>query len=113
MGTENCHQRRKARAFAVAAGLGGLLAIRCVLPAGTPQIRTGRKTAAGTSIAALEKVRIGGSYQWILERSQDVTSPVVLFLPGASAHLPNSEERNLFNTVMMTKVLPVASRQGG
>ena len=32
---------------------------------------------------------------------------------GASAHLPNSEERDLFNTVMMTKVLPVASRQSG
>jgi pimeloyl-ACP methyl ester carboxylesterase len=93
MGTQNDgRQRRKARAFAVAAGLGGLLAIRSVLPAGTPRIRTGRirsgrirsgrKTAARTSIAALERVRIGDSDQWILERSQDVTNPVVLFLHG-------------------------------
>ena len=81
-----------ARAFAVAAGLGGLLAIRSALPAGTPRIkpgrikpgriRTGRETAARTSIAALEKVRIGDCDQWILERSQDVTNPVVLFLHG-------------------------------
>lgn len=88
MGAQNdCRRRRKARAFAVAVGLGGLLAIRSALPAGTPRIRTrrtgtGRETVARTSIAALEKVRIGDCDQWILERSQDITNPVVLFLHG-------------------------------
>ncbi len=77
MGTENmCCQRRKTRAFAVAAGLGGLLAIRSVLPAGTPRVR-GR-----AGLATLEKVRIGGCDQWVLERSADVANPVVLFLHG-------------------------------
>jgi pimeloyl-ACP methyl ester carboxylesterase len=28
-----------------------------------------------------------------------------------SAHLPNSEERDLFNTIMIEKVLPIAARQ--
>jgi len=77
MGTENEYcQRRKARASAVVAGLGGLLAIRSVLPAGTPRVR-GR-----AGLAALEKVRIGGCGQWVLERSADVANPVVLFLHG-------------------------------
>ena len=77
MGTQNrCCRQRKARAFAVAAGLGGLVAIRAVLPAGTPRVR-GR-----AGLATLERVRIGDCDQWILERSEDVTNPVVLFLHG-------------------------------
>ena len=77
MGPEDrCGRPRKARAFAVAAGLGGLVAIRSVLPAGTPRVR-GR-----TGLATLERVRIGDCDQWILARSQDVTNPVVLFLHG-------------------------------
>ena len=64
------------RAFAVAAGLGGLVAIRSVLPAGTPRVR-GR-----AGLATLERVRIGDCDQWILERSEDVANPVVLFLHG-------------------------------
>ena len=77
MRTENgCCQQRKARAFAVAAGLGGLLAIRSVLPAGTPRVR-GR-----AGIATLEKVRLGDSSQWVLERSEDTANPIILFLHG-------------------------------
>lgn len=70
-----------ARAAAVAAGLGGLAALRLVLPAATPRIRDGAKAGLG-SVAVLEKVRIGGSDQWVLERSEDVSNPVVLFLHG-------------------------------
>jgi pimeloyl-ACP methyl ester carboxylesterase len=29
-----------------------------------------------------------------------------------SAHLPNSEERDLFNEVMVEKILPIAAHQG-
>ena len=68
-------------AMAVAAGLGGLAVLRFVLPAGTPRIRAGGKAGPG-GVAALEKIRIGGSDQWILERSEDTGNPVVLFLHG-------------------------------
>ena len=77
MGTENrCCQQRKARAFAVVAGLGGLLAIRSVLPAGTPRV------SGQAGLATLEKVRLGDSSQWVLERSEDTANPIILFLHG-------------------------------
>ena len=75
--------RKTARAFAAAvARAGGLIAVRFALPAGTPRIRLGGKADSAQSIAALEKVRIGGSDQWVLERSEDVDNPVVLYLHG-------------------------------
>ena len=64
-------RRRKARlAAAAAAGLGGLAVIRSILPAGTPSIRVKDKEDAGRArpIATLEKVRLGGSDQWVLEK---------------------------------------------
>lgn len=64
-----------------AAGLGGLLAAGSVLPAGTPPIRS-RGKPAGTGVATLEKVYLGDSTQWVLERSEDTANPVVLFLHG-------------------------------
>jgi len=78
-------RRRKARlAAAAAAGLGGLAVIRSVLPAGTPPIRVKDKESAERArpIATLEKLRLGGSDQWILERSEDVRNPVLLYLQG-------------------------------
>ena len=67
---------------ALAGGLAGLVAVRSALPAGTPRIRPDGRDASAGSIAALEKVRIGGSDQWILSRSEDVGNPIVLFLHG-------------------------------
>lgn len=67
------------------AGLGavlGLAALRFVLPAGTPPIRAGGPSGTTRSVAALEKVSVGGSAQWILVRSRDLRNPVVLFLHG-------------------------------
>jgi pimeloyl-ACP methyl ester carboxylesterase len=78
-------RRGKARlAAAAAAGLGSLVAIRSVIPAGTPPIRVKGTERAGRArpIATLEKVRLGGSDQWVLERSEDVRNPVLLYLHG-------------------------------
>ena len=68
-------------AATAAACLGGLSALRFALPAGTPRIRAGGKAAPG-SVAMLEKIGIGGSDQWVLERSEGPGNPVVLFLHG-------------------------------
>jgi len=76
-------QHSKARAVAVTvAGLGGLAVIRSVLPAGTPRIRVKGRPGQAGSVATLEKVRIGGCDQWILERSEDISNPVLLYLHG-------------------------------
>ena len=58
----------------LAVGILLLLIVR--LRAGTPQI------SGSTSIASLEKVRIGGVDQWVLIRGWDRTKPVMLFLHG-------------------------------
>ena len=68
--------RRSTQVAAAAATVGGLIAVRSVLPAGTPSIRGSR------AVAALEKVRIGGCDQWVLHRSQDDANPIILFLHG-------------------------------
>ena len=84
-------RRRKARlAAAAAAGLGGLAVIRSVFPAGTPPIRVKDKVSAERArpIATLEKVRLGGSDQWVLERSDDVRNPVLLYLHGYHGAVP-------------------------
>ena len=74
---------RAVRTVAVAAaGLGGLAAARFAVPPGTPPIRRNRKVGMARGIAVLEKVRIGESDQWVLERSEDVRNPVLLYLHG-------------------------------
>lgn len=47
----------------------------------TPRIKNGSEK----SIATLEKVLIGESDQWILERSENTDNPVILFLHGGPA----------------------------
>lgn len=56
--------------------------LRIVLPAGTPRIRSRGRNATAKAVAVLEKVRIGGSDQWILERSENTDNPIILFLHG-------------------------------
>ncbi len=53
-----------------------------VLPAGTPRVRSRGRAESTAGVAVLEKVRIGGSDQWILQRSEDVKNPLVLYLHG-------------------------------
>jgi pimeloyl-ACP methyl ester carboxylesterase len=99
--------RGTARAVAAAlAGASGLIAVRLALPAGTPRIHLSGKGGSARSIAALEKVHIGGSDQWVLERSEDVDNPVVLYLhggPGTSqltSNRRNTRQLEKFFTVV-------------
>jgi pimeloyl-ACP methyl ester carboxylesterase len=74
---------KKLHVFAAAvAGLGGLVAVRFALPPRTPRIRGNGSAGSARAVATLEKVRIGGTDQWILARSQDVGNPIVLYLHG-------------------------------
>ncbi|HEY5135491.1 MAG TPA: alpha/beta hydrolase [Candidatus Nanopelagicales bacterium] len=61
---------------AAAAGVGGLIAARALLPPGTPAVHGPR------AVSVLEKVRLGGAEQWVLQRSADIGNPLVLFLHG-------------------------------
>jgi pimeloyl-ACP methyl ester carboxylesterase len=78
-GFEGSGGRTGHRLAAAAAGVGLAVAVRSLLPAGTPRIRP---RPGAQPIARLETVRIGESDQWILVRSEDVGSPLVLFLHG-------------------------------
>ena len=59
-----------------AAGVGGLVAARALLPASTPRIH------GPHGVSLLETVRLGGADQWVLQRSEDIANPLVLFLHG-------------------------------
>lgn len=72
---------RRTMAGLVGLGLAGI-AVRFALPAGTPRIRLNGRSDPASSVATLERVRIGGSDQWVLERSEDVGNPILLYLHG-------------------------------
>jgi pimeloyl-ACP methyl ester carboxylesterase len=48
----------------------------------TPPITDAQGKVVASSIATLEKVKLGGSEQWISIRGQDIHKPVLLFLAG-------------------------------
>jgi len=68
--------------LALLALLAGAVGVRLALPAGTPRIRARAGAGPTRSIALLEKLRIGGAEQWVLQRSEDVRAPLLLFLHG-------------------------------
>ncbi len=79
----------------VAAVVALVMIIRFALPAGTPRIRPAQKTGPARTVATLEKVRIGDCDQWVLERSENVDNPIVLYLhggPGASQLTSNRRD---------------------
>jgi pimeloyl-ACP methyl ester carboxylesterase len=59
-----------------------VLIMRFFLPVGTPRIRLTGRSGTTKAIAVLEKLRIGGSDQWVLERSENTDNPIILFLHG-------------------------------
>jgi pimeloyl-ACP methyl ester carboxylesterase len=59
-----------------------LFVLRFLLPAGTQRIRLTQGSDPAKAIAVLEKLSIGGSDQWILERSENTDNPIILFLHG-------------------------------
>ncbi len=69
-------------AIVVAAAVIGLAVAAGARRPSTPAIRDGSGRWRPNSIASLEKVRIGGSEQWLLIRGADRNKPVLLFIHG-------------------------------
>ncbi len=78
---------------------------RILFRAGTPGILTDGSTTK--CIALLEKVRIGGSDQWILERSEDIDNPIVLYIHGGPGTSQLTSNRQ--NTRDLEKYFMVAN----
>jgi pimeloyl-ACP methyl ester carboxylesterase len=65
-----------------------IIAILWLIPAYTSPIKDAHGQVVKGSIAALEKIKLGHTEQWILMRGLDTTKPIILFLhggPGTSA----------------------------
>jgi pimeloyl-ACP methyl ester carboxylesterase len=65
-----------------------IMAILWLIPAYTSPIKDAHGQVVKGSIAALEKIKLGHTDQWILMRGTDTTKPIILFLhggPGTSA----------------------------
>jgi pimeloyl-ACP methyl ester carboxylesterase len=88
-------------------GVIGLAAVRFSFPAGTPRIRRNEGAESARTVAELEKVRIGGDDQWILERSEDVANPIVLFLHGGPGTSQLTSNRR--NTKALEKFFTVVN----
>jgi pimeloyl-ACP methyl ester carboxylesterase len=69
-------------ALIVLAVIVALFILRFSLPAGTPRIRVPEGRDPAKVVAVLERVRLGGADQWILERSENTDNPILLFLHG-------------------------------
>ena len=67
-----------------------------LLPASTPPITDSQGNVLPQSIAALEKVQIGGMEQWLLIRGHDMANPVLLWLHGGpgAAQIPIARHYN-------------------
>jgi len=59
-----------------------IIGILCIIPGYTKPIRDKYGKILPGSIASLERVKLGGQFQWILIRGADAAKPVILFLHG-------------------------------
>jgi pimeloyl-ACP methyl ester carboxylesterase len=65
-----------------------IIGILWLIPAYTSPIKDANGQIMKGSIAALEKIKLGNTEQWILVRGMDTTKPIILFLhggPGSAA----------------------------
>jgi len=76
--TKRPKRRLWLRALLLVFVVAAYLATRC----GTPAIRDANGRTVAGSIASLERVRIGGTEQWILIRGENRRNPVLLVLHG-------------------------------
>ena len=106
-----CADGRGHRALRASVGaVGGVIALAAVrfsLPAGTPRIRRHAGAEPARTVAELEKVHIGGNDQWILQRSEDVANPIVLFLHGGPGTSQLTSNRR--NTKALEKFFTVVN----
>jgi pimeloyl-ACP methyl ester carboxylesterase len=84
-----------------------LFVLRLLLPVGTPSIHPAGKAGLAKSIARLEKLKIGGSDQWILQRSENIDNPVILFLHGGPGTSQLTSNRR--NTKSLEKFFTVVN----
>ena len=59
-----------------------LVGIWFLIPAYTLPIKDARGLPIKRSIASIEKVKLGGSEQWMLIRGENIQNPIILFLHG-------------------------------
>jgi proline iminopeptidase len=85
------------RAILIVATLAvALMAVLALWPASTPAFTGPDGKPLEGSIATLEKVRIGGTDQWIMIRGQDADNPVLLYLSGGPGQSDLAFPRVLF-----------------
>lgn len=94
-------------AVLVAVAVVFIVVVRFLLPAHTPRIRLKGKANPAKSIAVLKEVNIGGSGQWVLERSENTDNPVILFLHGGPGTSQLTSNRR--NTKRLEKFFTVVN----
>ncbi len=82
-----------------------IIGILWLIPAYTSPIKDANGQIVKGSIAALEKIKLGNTEQWILVRGMDTTKPIILFLHGG----PGSAAMCLYkkNTAELEKLFVV------
>ena len=78
----------------------------------TPPIVDGQGNPIASSIASLEKVRLGGVDQWICIRGKDIRNPILLFLPNGPG-LSEMAWVNYYNKALESSFVVVTWDQRG
>ena len=87
---------RRGTTWVATAGLVAMLA-PLLVPASTPPILGPNGQTLAGSVAALQKVQIGGHEQWLLIRGHNVNNPVLLYLSGGPGQSDIAFSRGLYD----------------